>query len=182
MVFRDAELEYDNFELLRGQSHVIKVTQRSIKAGKKPYHLIPPYVGFCLGDKCNGSICFDIRGQHDVLKVNFEVIRVSKSTLGASPAVYTSRIPRANQDEQNPPPRQSTQKPQQKQACGEHQRRHSVTRPTIHDNARQRRGQRLHVCSRECRLFTVPIQTWRPKKWPKAGLAILLGSRLSIRL
>ena len=29
MVFRGAELEYDNVELLRGQSHVIKVTQRS---------------------------------------------------------------------------------------------------------------------------------------------------------
>ena len=33
MVFRDAELEYDNFELIRGQSHVIKVTQRSKTAG-----------------------------------------------------------------------------------------------------------------------------------------------------
>ena len=33
---------------------------------------------FFLGDKFNGSICFDIRGQHGVLKVNFEVIRVSK--------------------------------------------------------------------------------------------------------
>ena len=31
-------------------------------------------------------------------------------------------------------------------------------------------------------MSTVPIQTWRPKKWPKVGLAILLGSRLSIRL
>ena len=31
MVFRGGELEYDNFELLRGQSHVIKVTQRSKK-------------------------------------------------------------------------------------------------------------------------------------------------------
>ena len=29
MVFRGAELEYDNFELIGGQSHVIKVTQRS---------------------------------------------------------------------------------------------------------------------------------------------------------
>ena len=27
---------------------------------------------------------------------------------------YSNRIPRANQDDQNPPPRQSTQKPQQK--------------------------------------------------------------------
>ena len=33
MVFRDAELEYDNFELIRGQSRVIKVTQRSKTAG-----------------------------------------------------------------------------------------------------------------------------------------------------
>ena len=34
MIFRGAELEYDNFELLRGQSHAIKVTQRSKTAGK----------------------------------------------------------------------------------------------------------------------------------------------------
>ena len=33
MVFRGAELEYDNFELIRGQYHVIKVTQRSKSAG-----------------------------------------------------------------------------------------------------------------------------------------------------
>ena len=33
MVFRGAELEYDNVELIRGQSHVIKVTQRSKTAG-----------------------------------------------------------------------------------------------------------------------------------------------------
>ena len=62
---------------------------------------------FCLVDKFNGSIFFDIRGQHDVLKVNFQVIRVSKNALGASPAVYSSRIPRSNQDEKNPPPLQS---------------------------------------------------------------------------
>ena len=59
---------------------------------------------FFLGDKFNGSIYFDIRGQHEVLKFKFKVIRVSKSALGASPAFYISRIPRANQDEQNPPP------------------------------------------------------------------------------
>ena len=29
MACRGVELEYDNFELIRGQSHVIKVTQRS---------------------------------------------------------------------------------------------------------------------------------------------------------
>ena len=28
MVFRGAELEYDNFELIRGQSHMIKVIER----------------------------------------------------------------------------------------------------------------------------------------------------------
>ena len=33
MVFRGTELEYDNFELIRGQSHVIKVTQRSKTVG-----------------------------------------------------------------------------------------------------------------------------------------------------
>ena len=79
---------------------------------------------FFLVDTFNGSIFFDIRRQHDVLKVNFQVIMVSKNALGASPAVYSSRIPRSNQDEQNPPPRQSIQNPQQKQACGQHQRKH----------------------------------------------------------
>ena len=33
MVIRGAELEYDNFEVIRRQSHVIKVTQRSKTAG-----------------------------------------------------------------------------------------------------------------------------------------------------
>ena len=33
MIFRGAELEYDNFELIRGQSHAIKVIQRSKTAG-----------------------------------------------------------------------------------------------------------------------------------------------------
>ena len=33
MVFRGAELEYDIVEVIRGQSHVIKVTQRSTTAG-----------------------------------------------------------------------------------------------------------------------------------------------------
>ena len=58
---------------------------------------------------------------------------------GPSPAVCNSRIPRANQDEQNQSPRLSTQKPQQKQACGQHQGRHALTRATIPDNARQGR-------------------------------------------
>ena len=38
---------------------------------------------FFLGDKFNGSIIFDIRGQHEVLKVKFKVIRVSNTALGA---------------------------------------------------------------------------------------------------
>ena len=33
MLFRGGELEYDNFELPGGQSHVIKVTQRSKAPG-----------------------------------------------------------------------------------------------------------------------------------------------------
>ena len=33
MVFRGAELEYDNFELIRGQSHMIKVIERSKTVG-----------------------------------------------------------------------------------------------------------------------------------------------------
>ena len=48
--------------------------------------------GFFLGDKFNGSIIFDIRGQHEVLKVTFPVIRVSKTALGAERrAVMTHR-------------------------------------------------------------------------------------------
>ena len=34
---------------------------------------------FLLSDKFNGSKIVDIRGQHEVLKVTFKVIRVSKS-------------------------------------------------------------------------------------------------------
>ena len=82
-----------------------------------------PLMCFFLCDKFNGSIFDDIRVQHDVLKVNVKVILVSKSALAASSAVYSSRIPRINQDEQSPPPRQSTQKPQQKQGSGQHQGR-----------------------------------------------------------
>ena len=33
MVFRGAELEYENFELIRSQSHMIKVIERSKTAG-----------------------------------------------------------------------------------------------------------------------------------------------------
>ena len=36
---------------------------------------------FFLGDKFNGSIFDDIRGQHDVLQVTFKVILVSKSAI-----------------------------------------------------------------------------------------------------
>ena len=50
------------------------------------------------------------------------------------------------------------------------------------DNEHQGREQRPSVWSRECRLSTVPIPTWRPKKWSKVGPAILLGSRLNIWL
>ena len=45
MVIRGAELEYDNFELIRGQSHVINVTQRSNTAGK-------------ITISCNTTLCF----------------------------------------------------------------------------------------------------------------------------
>ena len=44
MVIMGAELEYDNFEVIRGQSHVIKVTQRSKTAGN-------------ITISCNTSLC-----------------------------------------------------------------------------------------------------------------------------
>ena len=74
MVFGRGELEYDNCELLRGQSHVIKVTQRSKTAGNITISCNTTLWGFFLGDKFNGSIFFDIRWQHYVLKVTFKVI------------------------------------------------------------------------------------------------------------
>ena len=43
---------------------------------------------FLLSDKFNGSTLFDIRGQHEVLKVTFKVIRVSKTTLGAEQSTF----------------------------------------------------------------------------------------------
>ena len=46
MVFRVAELEYDNFELIRGQSHVTKVTQRSKTAGNIPISCNTTLCGF----------------------------------------------------------------------------------------------------------------------------------------
>ena len=69
MVFRDAELEDDNFELIRGQSHVIKVTQRSKTAGNITISCNTTLCGFFRGAKFNGSIIFDITGQHEVLEV-----------------------------------------------------------------------------------------------------------------
>ena len=44
MIFRGAELEYVNFELLRGKRHVIKVTQRSETAGN-------------ISISCNTTLC-----------------------------------------------------------------------------------------------------------------------------
>ena len=44
MVIRDAELEYDNFEVIRCKSHVIKVTQRSKTTGN-------------ITISCNTSLC-----------------------------------------------------------------------------------------------------------------------------
>ena len=44
MVIRGAELEYDNFEVIRGQSHVIKLTQSSRTAGN-------------ITISCNTSLC-----------------------------------------------------------------------------------------------------------------------------
>ena len=70
MVFRGAELEYDNFELIRGQINEIKVTQRSKTAGNITISCNTTLCSFFLGDKFNGSIFFYIRGQHDVLEVN----------------------------------------------------------------------------------------------------------------
>ena len=69
MVFRGAELENDNFELIRGQSHVIKVTQRSKTAGNITISCNTTLCVFFLDDKFDGSIIFDIRGQHEVLEV-----------------------------------------------------------------------------------------------------------------
>ena len=51
--------------------------------------------------------------------------------------IIPDNVPRANQDAQNPPPWQSTQIPQQKQECEQHQGRQALTKATIRDNARQ---------------------------------------------
>ena len=73
------------------------------------------------------------------------------------------------------------EQPQQKQACEQHQGRHAHTIATIQVitmHVREDISDRLF----ELENADSPIKTWRPKKWPKVGLAILLGSRLSIRL
>ena len=48
MVFRGGELEYDHFELLRGQSHVINVTQMSTTAGNITISCDTTLCGFVL--------------------------------------------------------------------------------------------------------------------------------------
>ena len=47
---------------------------------------------FLLGDKFNGSNICDIRGQHEVLKVTFKVIRVSKTELGAERSTFMTHM------------------------------------------------------------------------------------------
>ena len=49
MVFRDAELEYDIFELIQGQSHVTKITQRSKTAGNITISCNTTLCGFVWG-------------------------------------------------------------------------------------------------------------------------------------
>ena len=62
MVIRGAELEYDNFEVIRGQSHVINVTQRSKTAGN-------------LTISCNTSLCglFWVIDSMEAKKLTLEV-------------------------------------------------------------------------------------------------------------
>ena len=92
MVFKGAELEYDNFELIRRQIHVIKVTQRSKTAGNISISCNTTLCVFFLGAKFNGSILFEIRCQHEVLKVKFKVIRVSKNALGAERCTFMTDL------------------------------------------------------------------------------------------
>ena len=44
-----------------------------------------------LGDKSNGSIIFDIRGQREVLMVKFRFILVTKRALGAERRTFTTQ-------------------------------------------------------------------------------------------
>ena len=92
MVFRDAEFEYDSFELIRGQIHVIKFTQRSNTAGNITTSCNATLCGFFLGAKFNGSILFEIRGQYEVLKVKSKVIGVSKTALGAEGTTFMTHL------------------------------------------------------------------------------------------
>ena len=65
MVFRGAELEYDNFELIRGQGHVIKVTQRSKTTGNITKITI----------SCNTTLCvfFWVRNSMEAYCLTLEV-------------------------------------------------------------------------------------------------------------
>ena len=71
---------------------MIKVTQRSKTSGNISISCNTTLCGLCLGVKFNVSILFDIRGQHDVLKVKFKVIRVSKTALGAERRTFITHL------------------------------------------------------------------------------------------
>ena len=65
MVFRGAELEYGNFELIRGQNHVIKVTERSKTTGNITKITI----------SCNTTLCgfFWVRNSMEAYFMTLEV-------------------------------------------------------------------------------------------------------------
>ena len=65
MVFSGAELEYVNFELIPGQNHVIKVTQRSKTTGNITKITI----------SCNTTLCvfFWVRNSMDAYFMTLEV-------------------------------------------------------------------------------------------------------------
>ena len=65
MVFRGAELEYGNFELIRCQNHVIKVTQRSKTTGNITKITI----------SCNTTLCsfFWVRNSMEAYFMTLEV-------------------------------------------------------------------------------------------------------------
>ena len=69
MVFKGAMLEYDTFELIRGQSNVIKVTQRSTTAGKITILCNTTLCGFFWVIHSMEAYFFNIIGQHEVLEV-----------------------------------------------------------------------------------------------------------------
>ena len=69
MVFRCAELEYDNVELIRGQSHVIKFTQRSNTAERITISCNTTLCSLFLGDKFNGSILLEVNMSFIEVKV-----------------------------------------------------------------------------------------------------------------